>query len=142
MPLIVSAPGRGRAGEKARGLVELVDMYPTLCELAGLPAPLSLEGTSFVPLLENPDRPWKSAAFSQTVRPRSSMMGRTMRTERYRFTSWSDTKDSNLPPTLELYDISSRPLEMENIANRPENAALVRDLTAKLQAGWGAVQTP
>nr|WP_319273217.1 sulfatase [uncultured Draconibacterium sp.] len=56
-------------GEQTDALVELVDMYPTLCELAGLPKPEKLEGQSFVPLLENPDREWKNAAFSQFPTP-------------------------------------------------------------------------
>jgi iduronate 2-sulfatase len=65
VPLIVDAPGLSVRGRKARGLVEFVDLYPTLCELAGLPLPGHLEGTSFAPLLRDPDRAWKSAALTQ-----------------------------------------------------------------------------
>jgi iduronate 2-sulfatase len=65
VPLIVCPPG-GRAEPAASdALVELVDMYPTLCEMAGLPLPAHLEGRSFAPLIDDPDRPWKKAAFSQ-----------------------------------------------------------------------------
>lgn len=64
-PLLVSYPGTKTAGQSSNALVELIDMYPTLCELGGLPVPKHVEGTSFVPLLRNPNRPWKSAAFSQ-----------------------------------------------------------------------------
>ena len=65
VPLIVSPPG-GRAKPAASdALVELVDMYPTLVEMAGLPMPEHLQGRSFAPLIEEPDRAWKSAAFSQ-----------------------------------------------------------------------------
>ncbi len=64
-PLIVSFPGMKTAGQSSNALVELIDMYPALCELAGLPVPKHLEGTSFVPLLASPGRRWKSAAFSQ-----------------------------------------------------------------------------
>jgi len=64
-PLLVSYPGMKTAGQSSNALVELIDMYPTLCELGGLAVPKHVEGTSFVPLLRNPNRPWKSAAFSQ-----------------------------------------------------------------------------
>jgi iduronate 2-sulfatase len=64
-PLLVSAPGRKARGLGSSALVEFVDVYPTLCELAGLPVPGGLEGTSLVPLLDEPARPWKTAAFSQ-----------------------------------------------------------------------------
>jgi len=56
-------------GATSDALVELIDMYPTLCELAGVALPDHLEGTSFVPLLAEPNRPWKSAAFSQFPNP-------------------------------------------------------------------------
>jgi len=64
-PLIVSTAGMKTPGRSSNALVEFIDMYPTLCELADLPLPEHLEGTSFVPLLENPGRPWKTAVFSQ-----------------------------------------------------------------------------
>ena len=71
VPLILSAPGIPEQvrGRKSDALVELVDIYPTLCELAGAPLPGHLEGTSLVPLLGDPDRPWKKAAFSQYPNP-------------------------------------------------------------------------
>src|SRR5690606_5837504 len=55
VPLIVSAPGMKAPGQKSRALVELVDLYPTLADLAGLPVADSLEGSSFAPLLDKPD---------------------------------------------------------------------------------------
>jgi iduronate 2-sulfatase len=64
-PLIVSAPHHRARGLASKALVELVDMYPTLCELADLPAPKHLDGMSFAPLLDRPEREWKDAAFSQ-----------------------------------------------------------------------------
>jgi len=62
--LIISAPGMRAVGQKCNALTEFVDIYPSLCELAGLPKTNGLEGTSFVPLMNNPKRAWKKAAFS------------------------------------------------------------------------------
>jgi len=64
-PLIVTSPGAKTIGRSSDALVELLDMYPSLCELAGLPVPEHVEGKSFVPLLRNGGRQLKSAAFSQ-----------------------------------------------------------------------------
>jgi iduronate 2-sulfatase len=69
VPLMIWTPGMKSRGAKSDALVELVDMFPTLCDLAGVPKPDHLEGHSFVPLLDQPDRPWKKAAFSQYPNP-------------------------------------------------------------------------
>jgi arylsulfatase A-like enzyme len=137
-PLILSAPGRKAAGVTCGALVEFVDIYPSLCELASLPLPPHLEGTSFAPLLDAPGRPWKTAAFTQVVR--GPAMGRSMRTDRYRFTRWHDRKAAGTTRAVELYDLQHDPVELENIAGRPENAALVTRLTAQLDAGWRAAR--
>lgn len=69
VPLMIWTPDTKSRGQSTDALVELVDMYPTLCELAGLPIPNHVEGHSFVPLLDKPDQPWKRAAFSQYPNP-------------------------------------------------------------------------
>jgi arylsulfatase A-like enzyme len=82
VPLILSVPGQNPANAKTDALVELVDIYPTLCELAHLPLPDGLEGTSLAPLLENPTKPFKSAAFSQYPRRENdAVMGYSIRTD-------------------------------------------------------------
>jgi len=139
-PLIVSAPSRNKTGTKCNALVEFVDIFPSLCELAGLPIPSHVEGTSFAPLLDAPDRPWKTAAFTQVVHGPAA--GRSLRTDRYRFTRWQTTKPPNQTVAVELYDYLNDPVELENIASRPENAALVKELAAKLDAGWRQHQQP
>jgi arylsulfatase A-like enzyme len=116
--------------------VELVDIYPTLAELAGLNPPPDLEGTSVRPLLEDPGRPWKTAAFSQFARGFTyRFMGRAMRTERYRYIEWRDRFDGGLV-AVELYDHENDPLENENIATDPECADLLRELGDRLRRGW------
>ena len=69
VPLIVSTPQMKAKGRKTDALVELIDIYPTLCELAGLPKPDHLGGRSFVPLLDDPDKKWKKIAISQFPNP-------------------------------------------------------------------------
>jgi arylsulfatase A-like enzyme len=134
-PLILSAPKQPKRGTKTNALVEFVDVYPTLVELAGLAKPDGLEGASLVPLMENPDRTWKSAAFSQYPRA-GGIMGHSMRTDRYRFTAWG--KPGEEPSALELYDHQNDPSETENLAKRPDHFALVEKLRAQLKAGWRA----
>ncbi len=133
-PLVVSAPQAKAKGRKTDALVEFVDIYPTLCELAGLSLPDHLEGTSFAPLLDRPDRSWKAAAFSQY--PHGSFTGRSIRTDRYRFTRWTAKNKPNEVAGLELYDHQTDPAENTNIAHLPENTELVRRLSTQLGAGW------
>ena len=137
-PLLCSVPGMKNAGKKSNALVEFVDVYPTLAEAAGLPLPAHLEGTSFKPLLENPDRPWKVAAFSQY--PRKKLMGYSMRTDQYRFTVWVDRTDHTKIDAIELYDHKADPQENRNIAKLPANKALVSRLMEQWQKGWKGAQ--
>ena len=130
--LIFSIPQMKTAGGHADALVELLDIYPTLVDLAGLPLPEHLEGTSLAPLLANPDRPLKSAAFSQYPRGKN-VMGYSIRAERYRYTEWLDRNDGKVV-ARELYDHQVDPQENENLAGRPCNAALVGELSTKLRA--------
>lgn len=93
-----------------------------------------------MPLLADPQLPWKSAAFSQY--PRSSggknLMGYSMRTKNHRFTLWVDRKDRSKVAATELYDHRVDPQENHNLAAKPENADLVKELSAQLRAGWQA----
>lgn len=139
-PLIISVPGQKSAGKKTRALVEFVDIYPSLAELCALPLPQHLEGTSFAPLIENPEKPWKEAAFSQYPRDVAGkkLMGYSMRTDRYRFTRWVGRNDPTKVDAVELYDHETDTMEMLNIANNPANIVLVEKLTAQWKAGWRA----
>jgi arylsulfatase A-like enzyme len=139
--LLLSVPGLKTAGAKTNGLVEFVDIYPTLADLAGLPLPAHLEGISFKPLLENPMRAWKTAAFSQYPRPSGKsgsgpLMGYAMRTERYRFVVWVGRNDPTKVDAVELYDHQTDSQENTNVAQVPGNAALVERLMLQWRQGW------
>ncbi|MBI5690278.1 MAG: sulfatase [Verrucomicrobia bacterium] len=140
--LLLSAPGLKQTGVRTNGIVEFVDVYPTLADLAGLPLPSHLEGMSFKPLLENPQRAWKQAAFSQYPRPasggRPALMGYAMRTERYRFTVWTGRNEPSKIDAIELYDHQRDPQENTNLAKLPAHAALVDQLMAQWRGGWRA----
>ena len=146
-PLILSAPDMKSPGTHTSALVEFVDIYPTLCDLAGVPLPSHLEGTSFKPLLDDPRREWKTAAFSQY--PRSGgktgvgqLMGYTMRTDRYRFTVWVGRSDHSKVDAIELYDHQTDPQENTNIAKKVENAELVKSLMEQWTKGWQGAKPP
>ena len=129
-PLIVSVPKQTHTGVKTDALVELVDIYPTLCDACQILIPPQLEGISTIPVIEQPTRSWKTAAFSQ----KGQSTGSTMRTEQYRYTEWGRNGSNG----IELYDYDTDPDETINIANLPENAELVTHLSAQLHAGWQA----
>ncbi len=123
-PLIVAAPGLVQPGRAARGLVELVDLYPTLVDLAGLAPPPGVGGVSLRPLLDDPERAWRQAAFSfRAASP--PRLARSIRTARYRFTEWPDG-------SRELFDLRADPGERRNVASLPEHATLVAELRERL----------
>ena len=140
-PLILSVPGMKNAGAHSKALVEFVDVYPTLSELAGLPLPSHLEGISFKPLLDEPNRAWKTAAFSQYPRTqKGGLMGYTMRTDRYRFTVWVSRKDHGKIDATELYDHLNDPQENTNIVSHAGQSVIVEQLTAQWKKGWQAAK--
>jgi iduronate 2-sulfatase len=136
-PLIVAAPGAKAAGQSTQALVEFVDVYPTLCDLAGLPLPGHLEGASLKPLLGDPARPWKKAAFNQYPRSFAGrpLMGYAMKTDRYRYVEWQD-RNTREVVAQELYDHESDPAENQNLAGRDEHMEILRQLSTQLAAGW------
>ena len=134
VPLIVRAPGGQLRPGRTPALVEFVDLYPTLADLAGLPLPVDLDGVSFVPLLKSPDRPWKTAAFSQY--PRGKAMGYSMRTDDWRYTEWIH-RDTQEVVARELYDHQHGRPETANVAASPERSSLVGQLSAQLAGGSG-----
>ena len=167
-PLIFRAPGMaalGTAGKTCQSPVEFVDIYPTLVDLASQPSPaqpagLEMQGKSLLPLLEDPEQPWKKAAFTQYQRNINGSgitnsgngMGYSIRTSRYRYTEWwrtQSTIDANgnssdrhiklftAPEYRELYDMINDPNETVNLAANPTHASTVTELTAALAGGNG-----
>lgn len=137
VPLIVVTPQAKRAGAKAPGPVELLDLYPTLVELCGLPPVAGLEGVSLRAVLDDPTARAKSAAYTQAPRPpkiqggQSDTMGYSMRNERFRYTEWR-AWDSGRVTDRELYDHHSDPAETVNRAGDVHLAEVVRELAARL----------
>ena len=124
VPLIVVAPGMSH-GVSPR-TVEMLDFYPTLCELAGLPAPAKIDGTSIVPQLKDPQAPRAKPAYS--VLRRGKTWGKAVYTERYRYTEWGDHAGKG----VELYDHKADPKEYTNLASDPARAGTVKELKALL----------
>ena len=131
-PLLISAPGK-KGGQKSRALVEFNDIYPTICDLAGVTKPTHLQGASLVPLLENPEGTVKQAAFQ--VYPRSTpetgpLLGQAVRTDRWRYVEWQ--KADGTIAARELYDMQNDPGETVNLADKPEHAATVTEHSSLL----------
>lgn len=126
--LIVSAPGF--ATGRAHGLVELLDLYPTLCELCGVTPPQDLAGESFASLLRSPAGAGKPAAYSRAA-PQDAT-GYSVRTDRYRYTQWH--RDGEMVAE-EIYDYTSDPEEQNNVASTAEARLLAR-LKPLLRAGF------
>lgn len=127
--MMIKVPWISTHGETS-ALTELVDMYPTLCELCRLSPPDYLEGTSMVPLLSDPARPWKTAVFGCLYDA-----NRTIRTDRYRLIEHPAGQ-------LELYDHVTDPAEDHNLAADPELAGTLKELQTAMQAGWREAAKP
>ena len=135
VPLIVRVPGAPGNGKTCHEIVELVDLIPTIGELVGLELPDSLEGTSFLPLLADPDRPWKKGALSVFG---SQGEHNSIRTKRHRYTEWQYQGEL----IRELYDLEKDPWETVNRADDPSHAAIRDELAGLLDAGWRAAGPP
>lgn len=137
IPVLICAPGVSKPGVHTGALMETVDLYPTLCELAGLQVPKNpqpLEGKSVVPILKDPAHRIKDAVFHvfpRNRKPDGAILGRAVRTERYRLVEWK--KPGAKPDTadLELYDYEKDPQETKNLAStQPEIVQQLRSILA------------
>jgi arylsulfatase A-like enzyme len=116
LPLIFAAPGVTKEGSRTSRPVSFVDLFPTLNELCNLPKLDSLEGTSLVPLLENPNRTWDQPALVTYLAGNHALCD-----ERWRYIRYADGGE-------ELYDHQSDPNEWTNLANQPEMAGVKANL--------------
>ena len=121
IPIIIAAPGITQPGSQSMALVETVDLFPTVCELAGLElpdAPQPLDGKSMVPILDGTRSSVRDHAYH--CFPKGGKLGRAIRTERYRLVEWKPFR-GNQPAEYELYDYQADPLETKNLAaDQPE----------------------
>jgi choline-sulfatase len=128
VPLIIVTPRAKATGQTARGVVELIDLYPTLADLCWLRAPAYLEGISLQPVLADARHEVKTAAFSQVRRRATSRDGYSVRSGRWRYTEW----DTGSGVARQLFDEEADPTESSNLADMPEYAARVAELGALL----------
>lgn len=119
-PLILADPRR-TPNRTSRRIVQFLDIAPTLVDLCGLPRCGWHQGVTLAPLLANPDADWNRPAF--TVQVRNWFLGRSVRTERWRYTEWDQGRRGRA-----LFDHDNDPHEMRNLAAAPEHAALMADL--------------
>ena len=138
IPIVIVAPGVTTPGSSSKALVETVDLYPTIAELAGLPAPTGpqpIDGASLVPILKDPSKTVRDHAYHCYPR-RRNMLGRAVRTERYRMVEWKEFGAATETAAYELYDYQDDPLETKNLAGERS------EVMARLKAMLASHPTP
>lgn len=134
VPLIIAAPGV-KPGVRA-GLAEQVDVYPTLCDLAGLPRPKHLQGRSLKPMLDDPVAKGRQVAVSTMVATNTKLIGHSVRTDAFRYIAW-DQNGGEL-----LYDLRTDPDELHNLADQPAQAERMKRMRERLAAHLKNVTSP
>jgi uncharacterized sulfatase len=137
VPLVISAPGMKAPGKSTPRVAELIDLYPTLADLCGLPAPADLPGRSLRPQLDDPQAPGKAVAVTQVVRgggpnSKTKLRGYAVRDERFRYIEWDGGKAG-----AQLYDHRTDPQEHKNLAADPAHAQTIAELKRHLAAALG-----
>jgi len=125
-PLIIAVPGLNSAGKICRRNVELVDIFPTLAGLTGLTPPDDLDGNNLLPLLKNPGMDWNYPAYTQVQR--GTFPGHSVRTAQWRYTEWDFGQKG-----VELYNESTDPQELNNLAANPLYAGVVKEMKELLK---------
>jgi arylsulfatase A-like enzyme len=115
-PLMIKAPGLTRPGKRCGRVVNLMDLYPTLIDLCGLPQRADIAGRSIRELLARPDARWDYPTLTTYQKGNHSI-----RSERWRYTKYADGVE-------ELYDHKNDPMEWMNLAENPKYGTVKRDL--------------
>ncbi len=155
-PLIIAPAGSAdgfRRGAGSAALVELVDIFPTICELANLPLPAApedvgeLEGLSLVPLMREPELPWKQAVFSRVgvdnPDPKAGPLqgvGVTIRDERYRLVEWRLPWREEPGHQYELYDLDLDPHSTVNLASSQDYQTALQHMRQLQRTGWRGIR--
>ncbi|MCH2207731.1 MAG: sulfatase [Lentisphaerales bacterium] len=127
VPFAIRLPGAKANGKSTDSFAELVDVYPTIVELCGLPQPPhNLQGKSLAKVLQDPSEKVRDASY--TVVTRAGKVGRTIRTAKWRFAHWGSSKD------IELYDMQDDPKQYNNLAKSPEYKKVVKEMTQLLNS--------
>ena len=112
-------------------MVQSLDLYRTICELAGLEVPAGVEGTSLVPLLHDPRGPkWDSPAYSIWSEDGKTIHGTAMRTEQWRYAEYGKDGANGAM----LFDVHADPMELHNLADDPKHAATRAELSRLVNA--------
>jgi arylsulfatase A-like enzyme len=126
VPLIISAPGLTGNGQACLGMVESLDIYPTLVELCGLPKQSGIEGDSLVSLMKNPAAKWEKPAFSVWSEDGKTLHGVAVRTEQWRYAEFGKEGVNGAM----LFDPKNDPLEMKNLANDAKYKSICDELSS------------
>ena len=145
VPLIIKGVNQ-KEGKRIEALSELVDIFPTLCDLTGVDKADYLQGTSLIPVFENPDLEWKDAVFTQFRRRArvskdgNEYMGYSMQTKQHHYIEWyhwdNDKKLKGDFADVELYDHFVDSNETVNVAKDPLQEDVVKRLSVQLSKGW------
>jgi arylsulfatase A-like enzyme len=129
VPLLVRVPGLTAAGTQQQGLVQLIDLYPTLADLCQIQLPAGIQGRSIRPLLAGTDTQVNAVAYTVVTRGNAMkrFLGKSIRTDRWRYAEWDD------PEQNELYDLRQDPQEYVNLAKKAEHQQDVQRLRRLLR---------
>jgi len=134
VPLLIVAPGISKANTTVAAPVSLIDLFPTLAELCGIPAPANLQGQSLVPMVRDPSAIGRGWALTQTAH--NGVSGYSLRTPRWRYTEWNEGE------ARELYDHDVDPRELANLASSAAHAQIIEELAARLRTAVRATFPP